>query len=273
MRRPQWCVLEWIVHSQLPYNGKVDISQTQHRMVANLRQSALVKEMQQVIDNRKMFVALPVPISAFNKGHVVEYSLLPPVEWYKPLRKFESLFIVITHSPRPMYFFCDILLEQGFRVTSHWRGLHFFSRSWRCCLGLSAYVEHVSCLHIPRSTTSKAFLGWLVKEKQRIQCAFEIMRHAANFLHCSCLLLFWLWLNVPVDDPLKCSFQVICLLIETFVNCAWEQCGGIFSFIQTFLQSHFCREWALEHIQYDVELVIHPEHARWLPRGNLGAFP
>jgi hypothetical protein len=46
-------------------------------MVANLRQSALVKEMQQVIDNRKMFVALPVPISAFNKGHVVEYSLLP----------------------------------------------------------------------------------------------------------------------------------------------------------------------------------------------------
>jgi hypothetical protein len=72
--------LEWIVHCQLSYNEKVDISQTQHRMVANLRQSALVKEMQQVIDNRKMFVALPVPISAFNKGHVVEYSLLAPVE-------------------------------------------------------------------------------------------------------------------------------------------------------------------------------------------------
>jgi hypothetical protein len=49
-------------------------------MVANLRQSALLKEMQQVIDNRKMFVALPVRISAFNKGDVVEYSLLPPVE-------------------------------------------------------------------------------------------------------------------------------------------------------------------------------------------------
>jgi hypothetical protein len=139
MRRPQWCVLEWIVHSQLPCNGKVDISQTQHRMVANLRQSALLKEMQQVIDNRKMFVALPVPISAFNKGHVVEYSLLPPVEWYKPLRKFESLFIVITHSPRPMYSFCNILLEQGFRVTSHWRGLNSFQ-------GHEDVVCNIQCL-------------------------------------------------------------------------------------------------------------------------------
>jgi hypothetical protein len=144
-----------------------------------------------------MFVALPVPISAFNKGHVVEYSLLPPVDWYKPLRKFESLFIVITHSPRPMHSFCNILLEQGFRVTSHWRGLHFFSRSWRCCLyytvcgcclGLSAYVEHFSCLHIPRSITSKAFLGWLVKESRGFNVPLKSWDMQLTFctVHVSC---------------------------------------------------------------------------------------
>jgi hypothetical protein len=145
-----------------------------------------------------MFVALPVRISAFNKGDVVEYSLLPPVEWYKPLRKFETLFIGDQTQPSSNVFLLQYPLGTRFqsyftleRPTFLFKFMKTLSVIYSvcgCCLGLSAHVEHFSCLHIPRSITSKAFLGWLVKESRGFNVPLKSWDMQLTFctVHVSC---------------------------------------------------------------------------------------